>query len=93
MNLVEIQQKYSATNKNVFPWISEIPSTYENNVKLVKRKGTEYYVLTENKFTNVKKLDYYFNYNLNYLPSVPYYNSTITFASLGLAGLTVKKLY
>lgn len=91
VNLVEIQQKYSANNTNVFPWISEIPSTYENNVKLIKTKDNEYYVLTENRFTNVKKLDYYFNYNLNYLPNAPYYNNIITFGSLGLMGLTVKK--
>lgn len=91
INISEIQQKYSANSSNVFPWISEIPSTYENNVKLIKTNDTEYYVLTENRYTNVKKLDYYFNYNLNYLPSAPYYNNTITFGSLGLMGLTVKK--
>lgn len=91
VNLVEIQQKYSANSSNVFPWISEIPSTYENNVKLIKTNDTEYYALTENKFTNVKKLDYYFNYSLNYLPNAPYYNNTIVFSSLGLMGYTAKK--
>lgn len=91
INMTEIQQKYSATSSNVFPWISEIPSTYENNVKLIKTNDTEYYVLTENKFTNVKKLDYYFNYNLNYLPNAPYYDNNIIFGSLGLVGYTVKK--
>lgn len=91
VNLVEIQQKYSANSSNVFPWISEIPSIYENNVKLIKTNDTEYYVLTENKFTNVKKLDYYFNYSLNYLPNEPYYNNTIIFGSLGLMGYTAKK--
>ena len=92
VNLVEIQQKYSKTSVDSFPWISEIPSTYENNVKLVKVNNTEYFVLTENKYMNVKKLDYYFNYNLNYLPNAPYYNNTITFISnLGLKGYTAKK--
>lgn len=91
VNLVEIQQKYSANSSNVFPWISEIPSTYKNNVKLIKTNDREYYALTENKFTNVKKLDYYFNYSLNYLPNVPYYNNTIVFSSLGLMGYTAKK--
>lgn len=91
VNLVEIQQKYSDTSRNIFPWISEIPSTYENNVKLIKVGNTEYYVLTENKFTNIKKLDYYFNYNLNYLPNAPYYTNAIVFDSLGLVGYTVKK--
>nr|DAF74371.1 MAG TPA: Pectate lyase [Caudoviricetes sp.] len=91
VNLVEIQQKYDLNSENVFPWISEIPSTYENNVKLIKPNNTEYYVLTENRFTNVKKLDYYFNYSLNYLPNAPYYNNNIIFSSLGLVGYTVKK--
>ena len=91
VNLVEIQQKYSPSSENVFPWISEIPSTYENNVKLIKPNNTEYYVLTENKYTNIKKLDYYFNYSLNYLPNAPYYNNNIIFGSLGLMGYTVKK--
>lgn len=91
VNLVEIQQKYSPASENVFPWISEIPSTYENNVKLIKTTDKEYYVLTENRFTNVKKLDYYFNYSLNYLPNAPYYDNTIIFSSLGLKGYTVKK--
>ena len=90
-NIIKIQQKYNSTSDNVFPWISEIPSTYENNVKLIKPNNTEYYVLTENKYTNVKKLDYYFNYNLNYLPNAPYYNNNIIFSSLGLLGYTVKK--
>lgn len=91
VNLVEIQQKYSANSSNVFPWISEIPSRYENNVKLIKPNNTEYYVLTENKYTNVKKLDYYFNYNLNYLPNAPYYNNNIIVSGLGLKGYTAKK--
>ena len=91
INVTEIQQKYSTTSKDVFPWISEIPSTYENNVKLIKPNNAEYYILTENKYTNVKKLDYYFNYNLNYLPNAPYYNNNIIFGSLGLLGYTVKK--
>lgn len=91
VNLVEIQQKYSNTTQNVFPWISEIPSTYENNVKLIKVNDKEYYVLTENKFTNVKKLDYYFNYDLSYIPNAPYYTNNIIFGSLGLMGYTAKK--
>lgn len=61
VNIVEIQQKYSDTSQNVFPWISEIPSTYENNVKLIKDGQTDYYILTESKDKNVKKLDYYLN--------------------------------
>lgn len=92
VNLVKIQQKYSPTTENSFPWISEIPSDYKNNVKLIRVNNTEYFVLTENKYMNVKKLDYYFNYDLSYLPNAPYYNNTITFISnLGLKGYTPKK--
>lgn len=91
-NIIKIQQKNTSNGVNAFPWVSEIPSSYENNVKLIKVNNTEYFVLTENKYMNVKKLDYYFNYNLNYLPSAPYYNNTITFISnLGLKGYTAKK--
>lgn len=91
VNLVEIQQKYSDTSENIFPWTVEPTPTVENIVKLIKVNNTEYYVLTENKFTNVKKLDYYFNYSLNYLPKAPYYANSVTFGSLGLMGYTAKK--
>lgn len=91
VNIVEIQQKYSDTSQNVFPWISEIPSTYENNVKLIKVGQTDYYVLTESKDKNVKKLDYYFKYDFDYLPNAPYYGTTIFFKGLDLEGYTVKR--
>ena len=90
-NIIEIQQKYSANSNNVFPWISEIPSTYENNVKLIKVNNTEYYVLTENEDKNVKKLDYYFKYDMDYLPNVPYYANNIFVIDLDLEGYTVKR--
>ena len=90
VNLIEIQQKYSSTTENVFPWDKDTP-TVENNVKINKNGDADYYVLTENKYTNIKKLDYYFNYSLNYLPNAPYYNNNIIFGGLGLLGYTVKK--
>jgi hypothetical protein len=92
-NIIEIQQKYSDTSQNVFPWISEIPSTYENNVKLINVGTvgtTDYYVLTESKDKNVKKLDYYLKCNFDYLPNAPYYTRNIFLWNLDLEGYTVK---
>lgn len=65
--------------------------TLENNVSLNVIKPDQYYVLTESKDKNVKKLDYYFNYKLNYLPTAPYYSYNIFIRDLDLEGYTVKK--
>lgn len=91
VNIVEIQQKYSDTSENIFPWTTEPAPTVENNVSLVKVGTTEYYVLTESKDKNVKKLDYYFKYNVEYLPTAPYYGNTIFARDLDLEGYTVKR--
>lgn len=91
VNIVEMQQKYSDTSENIFPWTTEPAPTVENNVSLVKVNQTDYYVLTESKDKNVKKLDYYFKYDLNYLPNVPYYGNNIFVRGLDLEGYTVKK--
>lgn len=94
VNIVEIQQKYSDTSENIFPWTQETPQptpTVENNVLLNKDGTDHYYVLTESKDKNLKKLDYYFKYNLNYLPAAPYYSSNIFVIDLDLEGYTVKK--
>lgn len=90
VNIVEIQQKYSDTSENIFPWTTEPTPTVENNVSLNK-VGTEYYVLTESKDKNVKKLDYYFKNNFEYLPTAPYYGNTIFARDLDLEGYTVKR--
>lgn len=90
-NIIEIQQKYSDTSQNVFPWISEIPSIYENNVKLIKVGQTGYYVLTESKDKNIKKLDYYFKYDVEYSSNAPYYTNHIIVRDLDLEGYTVKR--
>ena len=82
VNLVEIQQKYSDTSENIFPWA---------NVSLIKNGTTDYYVLTESKDKNVKKLDYYFKYDFNYLPNAPYYTNNIFIRDLDLEGYTVKR--
>lgn len=91
VNIVEMQQKYSDTSENIFPWTTEPAPTVENNVSLVKVGTTEYYVLTESKDKNVKKLDYYFKYNFNYLPTAPYYGNTIFARDLDLEGYTVER--
>lgn len=93
VNIVEIQQKYSDTSENIFPWTTEPTPTVENNVSLNKAGGGGYYVLTESKDKNVKKLDYYFKYNFSYLPNAPYYSDTILVRGLDLEGYTVKRSY
>lgn len=90
VNIVEIQQKYSDTSENIFPWNQETP-TVENNVTLIKVGTTDYYVLTESKDKNIKKLDYYFKYDFEYLPDAPYYTNNIIFKDLDLEGYTVKR--
>ena len=91
VNIVEIQQKYSDTSENIFPWTTEPTPTVENNVSLVKVGATDYYVLTESKDKNVKKLDYYFKYDVKYLPTAPYYNNHLFAIGLDLEGYTVKR--
>ncbi len=91
VNIVEIQQKYSDTSENIFPWTTEPTPTVENNVSINKVGGGEYYVLTESKDKNIKKLDYYFKYNFSYLPNVPYYSYTTSVMGLDLEGYTVKR--
>lgn len=91
VNIVEIQQKYSDTSENIFPWTTEPTPTVENNVSLNKAGGSIYYVLTESKDKNVKKLDCYFKYNFSYVPNAPYYAYTILFVGLDLEGYTVKR--
>lgn len=93
VNIVEIQQKYSDTSENIFPWTTEPTPTVENNVSLIKVGTDQYYVLTESRDKNVKKLDYYFKYDLNYLPTAPYYSNTLFVLNLDLEGYTVKGSY
>lgn len=90
VNIVEMQQKYSDTSENIFPWTTEPAPTVENNVSLNKRGTDQYYVLTESKDKNVKKLDYYFKYDLNYSPTAPHYTNTVFVRDLDLEGYTVK---
>lgn len=93
VNIVEIQQKYSDTSENIFPWTTEPTPTVENNVSLNKIGTDQYYVLTESKDKNVKKLDYYFKYNFNYLPTAPYYANDVIVGNLDLEGYTVKRSF
>lgn len=93
VNIVEMQQKYSDTSENIFPWTTEPAPTVENNVSLNKVGTYHYYVLTESKDKNVKKLDYYFKYNFNYLPTSPYHTNNVMVRNLDLEGYTVKKSF
>ena len=93
VNIVEIQQKYSDTSENIFPWTTEPTPTVENNVSLNKIGTDQYYVLTESKDKNVKKLDYYFSYNFDYLPTAPYYTNNVFVRNLDLEGYTVKRSF
>lgn len=93
VNLVEIQQKYSDTSENIFPWTTEPAPTVENNVSLNKIGTDQYYVLTESKDKNVKKLDCYFSVNFDYLPAAPFYTNSIFIRDLDLEGYTVKKSF
>lgn len=90
VNIVEIQQKYSDTSENIFPWTTEPTPTVENNVSLNKDGTDQYYVLTESKDKNVKKLDYYFKYNQVYTKGAPYYNTVQSIIGLDLTGYTLK---
>lgn len=47
--------------------------------------------MTESKDKNVKKLDYYFKYNFDYLPTAPYYSNNLLVMNLDLEGYTVKR--
>lgn len=93
VNIVEIQQKYSDTSENIFPWTTEPTPTVENNVSIIKYGTTDYCVLTESKDKNVKKLDYYFKYDFEYLPipNALYYSNHIFVRDLDLEGYTVKR--
>jgi len=93
VNIVEIQQKYSDTSENIFPWTTEPTPTVENNVSINSAGTGNYYVLTENEDKTIKKLDYYFTYNFNYLPNVPYYTNNIIVGDLDLEGYTVKRSF
>lgn len=93
VNIVEIQQKYSDTSENIFPWTTEPAPTVENNVSLNKIGADQYYVLTESKDKNVKKLDYYFEINFDYLPAAPHYSGNFLIRDLDLEGYTVKRSF
>lgn len=88
-DIIEIQQKYSQSSKNVFPWDKDTPAV-ENNVKINKNGQTDYYVLTENEDKTIVKLDYYYNFVQPYTKGAPYYNTGLTINGLDLSGYTLE---
>ena len=90
VNIVEIQQKYSDTSENIFPWTTEPTPTVENNVSINSAGTGNYYVLTENEDKTIKKLDCYFKYNQVYTKGAPYYNTGQIFNGLDLSGYELK---
>ena len=87
--------KQATTEQFNIEWekVQPVLETLENNVSLIKGGTGQYYVLTESKDKNIKKLDYYFKYNLDYLPTAPYYTNSIFVRDLDLEGYVVKRSY
>lgn len=90
VNIVEIQQKYSDTSENIFPWTTEPTPTVENNVSINGAGTGNYYVLTENEDKTIKKLDYYFKYTQPYTKGAQHYNTGQSFIGLDLTGYELK---
>lgn len=84
--------KQATTEQFNIEWekVQHTLETLENNVSLIKPGASDYYVLTESKDKNIKKLDYYFKYDTDYLPSAPYYSNTLFIRGLDLEGYKVK---
>lgn len=84
--------KQATTEQFNIEWeeVQHTLETPENNVSLIKPGTTDYYVLTESKDKNIKKLDYYFKYDINYLPNAPYYSNSLFIRDLDLEGYTLK---
>ena len=85
--------KQATTEQFNIEWekVQHTLETLENNVSLIKPGALDYYVLTESKDKNIKKLDYYFKYDTNYSPNTPYYSNTLFIRDLDLEGYTVKR--
>lgn len=84
--------KQATTEQFNIEWekVQHTLESLESNVSLIKLGTTDYYVLTESKDKNIKKLDYYSKYDVDYLPNAPYYSNNIIIRNLDLEGYTVK---
>ena len=84
--------KQATTEQFNIEWekVQHTLETLENNVSIIKNGTTDYYVLTESKDKNIKKLDYYFKYDTDYLPNSPYYSNNLFARDLDLEGYAVK---
>ena len=83
--------KQATTEQFNIEWekVESVLETLENNVSLNKHGTNLYYVLTESKDKNIKKLDYYFKYESAYTPAAPYYDVSFFIRDLDLEGYTV----
>lgn len=87
--IIELVQT-TTSNKFDEKW-EALQANVENNVSLNGVGTLDYYVLTESKDKNVKKLDYYFKYDFRYLPNAPYYSDNIFVRDLDLEGYTIRR--
>lgn len=87
--------KQATTEQFNVEWekVQTVLKTLENNVSLTKINQNNYYVLTESKDKNVKKLDYYSKLDFEYLPNAPYYSENAFIRGLDLEGYTVKRSF
>lgn len=85
--------KQATTEQFNIEWekVQHTLETLENNVSLIKCGESDYYVLTESKDKNIKKLDYYLKHDINYSPKAPYYSDNLFIRDLDLEGYTVKR--
>ena len=86
--VIELAQT-TTSNKFDEKW-EELKPTVENNVSL-NADSDGYYVLTESKDKNIKKLDYYYRHNFTYSPKAPYYTTTLYIWGLDLEEYTVEE--
>ena len=85
----ELQPTLSTTVENL---VNTNLDTIKNNVLLVKANQNNYYVLTESKDKNVKKLDLYVNTSFFLVPSSPSNRKEFLINGLDLEGYDIKMI-
>lgn len=91
--------KQTTTEQFNIEWVNlqpKLDARVENLVDTrfdMRSSASDYYILTESKDKLIKKLDYYFKLNFDYLPDSPYYGNSIFITGLDLEGYTVKRSF